>query len=96
MMSTDQNDGGAAHSLALFDGPSRPVPGPEPLTAPVYAYVESLSPASQEAVWKLCWLCALYHPMIDPPRRGEELGGKRLLGQRLTRRRKPNGTGACR
>ena len=52
MISTDQDDGGAAHSLTLFDGPGRPVSGPEPLADPVYAYIDSLSPASQEAVWK--------------------------------------------
>jgi integrase len=49
MMNHDQ---GATRSLALFDGPGQPAPGPEPLTDPVYAYVGSLSPASQEAVWK--------------------------------------------
>jgi len=37
---------------ALFDGSGLPATRPEPLTDPVYAYVESLSPASQEAVWK--------------------------------------------
>jgi len=41
----------------------------------------------------LCWPRAPYHPMIDPPRRGETWGGRRRLGQRLTQRRKPNGTG---
>ncbi len=46
------HDQGATRSLALFDGPGQPAPGPEPLTDPVYAYVGSLSPASQEAVWK--------------------------------------------
>jgi len=49
MMNHDQ---GATRSLALFDGPGQPAPGLEPLTDPVYAYVGSLSPASQEAVWK--------------------------------------------
>ncbi len=46
------HDQGATRSLALFDGPGQPAPGLEPLTDPVYAYVGSLSPASQEAVWK--------------------------------------------
>jgi len=38
--------------VALFDGLGLPAAGPETLTDPVYAYVGSLSPASQEAVWK--------------------------------------------
>ncbi len=35
-------------ALTIFDDSARP----EPLTDPVYAYIDSLSPASQEAVWK--------------------------------------------
>ena len=52
MMSTDQDDQGSGRTLALFDGPGQPAAGPEPLADPVYAYIDSLSPASQEAVWK--------------------------------------------
>jgi len=66
MMSTDQNDGGAARSLALFDGPGRPATGPDPLTDPVYAYVGSLSPASQEAVWKRLRTVARLFEIPDP------------------------------
>jgi len=66
MMSTDQNDGGAARSLALFDGPDQPVPGPEPLTDPVYAYIDSLSPASQEAIWKRLRTVARIFDIPDP------------------------------
>ncbi len=66
MMSTDQNDGGAARSLALFDGPDQPVPGPEPLTDPVYAYIDSLSPASQEAIWKRLRTVARLFDIPDP------------------------------
>ncbi len=51
-MSTDQDDQGSGRTLALFDGPGQPAAGPEPLADPVYAYIDSLSPASQEAVWK--------------------------------------------
>jgi len=43
---------GEVHALELFDEPNRPATKPESFTDPVYAYVESLSPASQEAVWK--------------------------------------------
>ena len=45
----ERNDEAA---LSLFHEPGRPTTGPEPLTDPVYAYVDSLSPASQAAVWK--------------------------------------------
>jgi len=66
MISTDQDDGGAAHSLTLFDGPGRPVSGPEPLADPVYAYIDSLSPASQEAVWKRLRTVARLFDIADP------------------------------
>jgi len=42
----------AIHGVALFDEPYRLGSEPEPLIDPVYAYIGSLSPASQEAVWK--------------------------------------------
>src|SRR4051794_28061667 len=29
----------------------------------------------------LCWPCAPFHPIIDPPRSGEKFGGMRLLGR---------------
>jgi len=69
MMSTDQNDrddGDAAHSLALFYGPGQPATGPEPLTDPVYAYIDSLAPASQEAVWKRLRTVARLFEIADP------------------------------
>ncbi len=71
-MSTDHGDhgaGGAARSLALFDGPGQPgpgVPAQEPLTDPVYAYIDSLSPASQEAVWKRLRTVARLFAIPDP------------------------------
>ncbi len=45
-------DGGEASTIALFDHADRSATRPEPLTDPVYAYINSLAPASQEAVWK--------------------------------------------
>jgi len=48
-MMDERNDKAA---LSLFHEPERPVTMQESLTDPVYAYVESLAPASQEAVWK--------------------------------------------
>ena len=66
MMSTDQTDQGAARALALFDGSGQPATGSEPLTDPVYAYVESLSPASQEAVWKRLRTVARLFEIPDP------------------------------
>jgi len=39
-------------TLSLFHQPDQPSSTQPPLTDPVYAYVESLAPASQEAVWK--------------------------------------------
>ncbi len=50
-MTVSDNQTGAV-ALALFDQPDQPATTQEPLTDPVYAYVGSLSPASQEAVWK--------------------------------------------
>jgi len=66
MMSTDHTEQGAARALALFDGSGQPATGPEPLTDPVYAYVESLSPASQEAVWKRLRTVARLFAIPDP------------------------------
>jgi len=43
---------GEACAVELFDEPGRAVAAQEPLADPVYAYIDSLSPASQEAVWK--------------------------------------------
>ncbi len=51
---------------ALFDGSGLPATRPEPLTDPVYAYVESLSPASQEAVWKRLRTVARLFEIADP------------------------------
>ncbi len=68
-MSADHGAGGAARSLALFDGPGQPgsrAPAPEPLTDPVYAYINSLSPASQEAVWKRLRTVARLFAIPDP------------------------------
>jgi len=48
-MMDEPNDKAA---LSLFHEPERPATMQESLTDPVYAYVESLAPASQEAVWK--------------------------------------------
>jgi len=48
-MMDERNDKAA---LSLFHEPERPVTMQESLTDPVYAYIESLAPASQEAVWK--------------------------------------------
>jgi len=42
----------ASQGLIPFDEPNRSATVPEPLTDPVYAYIDSLAPASQEAVWK--------------------------------------------
>jgi len=48
-MSDDRNE---ARMLTPFDGPGQPMTAQETLTDPVYSYVNGLSPASQEAVWK--------------------------------------------
>jgi len=53
-------------SLALFDKSDRPTMRPEPLADPVYAYVESLAPASQEAVWKRLRTVARLFDIPDP------------------------------
>ena len=51
---------------ALFDGSGLPATRPETLVDPVYAYVESLSPASQEAVWKRLRTVARLFEIPDP------------------------------
>ena len=42
----------AAWAVALVDEVGRPATTQQPLVDPVYAYIESLAPASQAAVWK--------------------------------------------
>jgi len=54
------------HALELFGRSGQPVNEPEPLTDPVYAYVDSLSPASQEAVWKRLRTVARLFAIPDP------------------------------
>jgi hypothetical protein len=44
----------------------------------------------------VCAPSAPHHPALDPRRRRERFGRRRPLGHRLTRGRKPDGTGACR
>jgi len=43
---------GETRAVELFDKPGQTATAQEPLTDPVYSYVESLSLVSQEAVWK--------------------------------------------
>jgi len=57
---------GEARALELFDAPERPVLAQEPLTDPAYAYIDSLSPASQEAVWKRLRTVARLFDIPDP------------------------------
>ncbi len=60
---------GEARAVALFDQPGQPglaAPAREPLTDPVSAYVDSLSPASQEAVWKRLRTVARLFAIPDP------------------------------
>jgi len=60
---------GEARAVALFDEPGQPGPGApaqEALTDPVYAYIDSLSPASQEAVWKRLRTVARLFAIPDP------------------------------
>ncbi len=56
----------ASNTPALFDGAGLPATEPETLTDPVYAYVESLAPASQEAVWKRLRTVARLFEIPDP------------------------------
>ena len=44
--------------------------------------------------YNLCWLRAPFHPVVDPPRRGEEFGGADSWVTHPTWRRKPKGTAA--
>ncbi len=55
-----------SNTPALFDGSGLPATGPDTLTDPVYAYVGSLSPASQEAVWKRLRTVARLFDIPDP------------------------------
>ena len=55
-----------ANAVALFDQPGQVATRPETLTDPVYAYIDSLSPASQEAVWKRLRTVARLFDIPDP------------------------------
>jgi len=55
-----------ARALAVFDEPRQPTTVQETLTDPVYAYIDSLSPASQEAVWKRLRTVARLFAIPDP------------------------------
>ncbi len=57
---------GEARTMALFDEPRQPTTAPDTLTDPVYAYIDSLSPASQEAVWKRLRTVARLFDIPDP------------------------------
>jgi len=57
---------GAARAVALFDEQRQPTTAPETLTDPVYAYIDSLSPASPEAVWKRLRTVARLFDIPDP------------------------------
>ena len=56
----------APQGLIPFDEPNRSTTVPEPLTDPVYAYIGSLSSASQEAVWKRLRTVARLFEIPDP------------------------------
>jgi hypothetical protein len=66
MAAREGGSGGEARAVALFDETGRPAMGPEPLADPVYAYTGSLSPASQEAVWKRLRTVARLFEISDP------------------------------
>ncbi len=57
---------GEARAMSLSDESDRLATGPEPLTDAVYAYVDGLSPASQEAVWKRLRTVARLFDIPDP------------------------------
>ncbi len=57
---------GEGRAVELFDGPRLPATGPDTLTDPVYAYIDGLSPASQEAVWKRLRTVARLFDITDP------------------------------
>ncbi len=63
---TVSDDQMGAVAVALFDQPDQPTTTQEPLTDPVYAYVGSLSPVSQEAVWKRLHTVARLFAIPDP------------------------------
>ncbi len=54
------------HALALFNEPGMLAPTQATLTDPVYAYINSLAPASQEAVWKRLRTVARLFEIPDP------------------------------
>jgi integrase len=51
---------------ALFDESRQPTTAPDTLVDPVYAYIDGLSPASQEAVWKRLRTVARLFEIPDP------------------------------
>jgi len=53
-------------AVDLFGRSDQSVTGPEPLTDPVYAYIDGLSPASQEAIWKRLRTVARLFEIPDP------------------------------
>ncbi len=65
-MTTREGSEGEARALELFDAPERPASAQEPLTDPTYSYVNSLAPASQEAVWKRLRTVARLFEIADP------------------------------
>ncbi len=57
---------GEVRAMALFDEANQLTTAQEPLADPVYAYIDSLSPASQEAVWKRLRTVARLFDIPDP------------------------------
>jgi len=57
---------GEASTIALVNELGLPTITQEPLADPVYAYIDSLSPASQEAVWKRLRTVARLFEIPDP------------------------------
>jgi len=57
---------GEASTIALVNELGLPTITQEPLADPVYAYIDSLSPASQEAVWKRLRTVARLFAIPDP------------------------------
>ena len=55
-----------ARAVDLFGEAVRPATGPETFADPVYAYIDSLSPTSQEAVWKRLRTVARLFAIPDP------------------------------
>jgi len=65
-MTTREGSEGEARAPELFDAPERPASAQEPLTDPMYSYVNSLALASQEAVWKRLRTVARLFEIADP------------------------------